>query len=90
LKRCVAVGLVRAACAELNIAVFEWTIAMDLVRSGNNTPAVPSLQVRINTARHAIDFEVARIEQSLDFTTYRPSTGPGQYGEYFAGSGLYF
>src|SRR5882724_1942813 len=50
-----AVGLIRAACAELNIAVFEWTIADGLVRSGNNTPAVPSLQARINTARHAID-----------------------------------
>lgn len=33
-----AVGLVRAACAELNMAVFEWSIADGLVRSGANAP----------------------------------------------------
>jgi len=31
-----AVWLVRAACAALNLAVFEWTIASGLVRSGND------------------------------------------------------
>jgi SpoVK/Ycf46/Vps4 family AAA+-type ATPase len=30
-----AVALVRAACSELNLAVFEWTIADGLVRSGS-------------------------------------------------------
>ncbi|MGB9236481.1 MAG: AAA family ATPase [Terriglobales bacterium] len=34
-----AVSLVRAACSDLNMAVFEWTIADGLVRSGSNTPA---------------------------------------------------
>ena len=37
-----AVSLVRAACSELNMAVFEWTIADGLVRSGSNAPAVPA------------------------------------------------
>src|SRR2546430_5578930 len=50
-----AVGLVCAACAELNMAVFEWSIADGLVRSGSNVPAIPGadLQMRINAARHA-------------------------------------
>jgi hypothetical protein len=34
-----AVSLVRAACSELNLAVFEWTIADGLVRSGSGAPA---------------------------------------------------
>jgi hypothetical protein len=31
-----AVRLVRAACAALNLAAFEWTIASGLVRSGSD------------------------------------------------------
>lgn len=33
-----ATALVRSACSELNMAVFEWTIADGLVRSGSNAP----------------------------------------------------
>jgi len=33
-----AVNMVRAACSELNMATFEWTIADGLVRSGSNAP----------------------------------------------------
>lgn len=33
-----AVALVRSACSELNLAVFEWTIADGLVRSGTGAP----------------------------------------------------
>lgn len=33
-----AVSLVRSACSELNLAVFEWTIADGLVRSGSGAP----------------------------------------------------
>ncbi len=33
-----AVNSVRAACSALNMAVFEWTIADGLVRSGSNAP----------------------------------------------------
>ena len=42
-----AVNLVRAACSDLNMAIFEWTIADGLVRSGSNAPAEvhkPSVQ----------------------------------------------
>ena len=35
-----AVSLVRLACSELNMAVFEWTIADGLVRSGSGAQAV--------------------------------------------------
>jgi len=34
-----AVSMVRSACAELNMAAFEWSIADGLVRSGSNMPA---------------------------------------------------
>jgi ATP-dependent 26S proteasome regulatory subunit len=36
-----AVNLVRAACSELNMATFEWSIADGLVRSGNHSPVEP-------------------------------------------------
>jgi SpoVK/Ycf46/Vps4 family AAA+-type ATPase len=34
-----AVNLVRAACSDLNLAMWEWSIADGLVRSGSNLPA---------------------------------------------------
>src|ERR1700682_1792089 len=34
-----AVGMVRTACSQLNMATFEWSIADGLVRSGSNAPA---------------------------------------------------
>src|SRR5271166_2632601 len=46
-----AVNLVRAACTELSMATFEWSIADGLLRSGTNTPPEPpkpSLQARID------------------------------------------
>ena len=48
-----AVNLVRAACGELNMATFEWSIADGLLRSGSNTPPEiqkMSLQARIDQA----------------------------------------
>ena len=48
-----AVNLVRAACAELNMATFEWTIADGLVRSGSNgapQSGTVGLQARIDQA----------------------------------------
>src|SRR5579864_569582 len=33
-----AVKIVRAVCADLNLPVFEWSIADGMVRSGNNSP----------------------------------------------------
>ncbi len=37
-----AIGMVRAACSELNMAVFEWSIADGLVRSGSGAPVAPT------------------------------------------------
>ena len=43
-----AVSLVRSACVELNMAVFEWSIADGLVRSGSNAPVTtPGFQAQI-------------------------------------------
>jgi hypothetical protein len=36
-----AVSMVRAACSELSLSVFEWTIADGLVRSGNSAGPQP-------------------------------------------------
>src|SRR5947209_13462527 len=49
-----AVGLVRQACSELNLAIFEWTIADGLIRSGSGTPITEvNLQLRGKAAQHA-------------------------------------
>ncbi|HKI25890.1 MAG TPA: AAA family ATPase [Candidatus Sulfotelmatobacter sp.] len=48
-----AVSMVRAACAELNMATFEWSIADGLLRSGTGAPPEGqkmSLQARIDQA----------------------------------------
>src|SRR5712692_1917203 len=52
-----ALTLVHAACSDLNMAVFEWTVAGGLVRSGAHAPTLPAadLQMRIDAARHAAD-----------------------------------
>jgi SpoVK/Ycf46/Vps4 family AAA+-type ATPase len=39
-----AVALVRQACSDLNMAIFEWTIADGLVRSGQKVSAASALQ----------------------------------------------
>jgi hypothetical protein len=41
-----ALTLVRAACSELNLAVFEWSIADGLVRSGSGAAAQPAAYTR--------------------------------------------
>src|SRR5581483_4391871 len=62
-----AVEAVRRSCAELNMAVFEWSIADGLVRSGSGTPVVPgaSLQMRLNAARHAAIYNTTDPVQAL-------------------------
>src|SRR5258708_24072582 len=49
-----AMTLVSAACSQLNMALFECTVADGLTRSGSKFPAAPvaDLQTRINAARH--------------------------------------
>ena len=69
-----AVGLVRAACSDLNIAVFEWSIADGLVRAGSNSPAVPAaaLQMRINAARQAADSNTPESSKASIYNTLDP------------------
>jgi ATP-dependent 26S proteasome regulatory subunit len=69
-----AVGLVRAACSDLNIAVFEWSIADGLVRAGSNSPAVPAaaLQMRINAARQAADSSTPESSKASIYNTLDP------------------
>src|SRR5438105_10460141 len=69
-----AVGLVRAACADLNMAVFEWSIADGLVRSGSHATAIPGadLQIRINTARHAANSDAPESSKSSIYNTQDP------------------
>src|SRR5208337_272260 len=46
-----AINMVRAACSELNMATFEWSIADGLLRSGTNAPPEGqkmSLQTRVD------------------------------------------
>jgi hypothetical protein len=81
-----AVGLLRSACAELNVAIFEWSIAAGLVRSGSNAAALPAaaLQMRINAARHAADPSPPEWSKAPHLQ-HRP-TGPGtrKHGEHDA------
>lgn len=69
-----AVDLVRTACSELNMAVFEWSIADGLVRSGTKEPAIPSagLQLRINAARRAADPNAPESAQAAIYNTQDP------------------
>ncbi len=69
-----AVGLVRSACAELNMTVFEWSIADGLLRSGSNAPVLPAgaLQARINAARHAADPDAPESSKTAIYNTLDP------------------
>jgi AAA+ superfamily predicted ATPase len=69
-----AVDLVRSACADLNMAVFEWTIADGLVRSGSNAAVSPAntLQARINAARHATDPDAPESNKASIYNTTDP------------------
>ena len=70
-----ALQLVRTASADLNMAVFEWTIADGLTRSGSNSPALPSgaaLQARINAARHGADPDAPDSRQAAIYNTRDP------------------
>ncbi|MGA9353370.1 MAG: AAA family ATPase [Terriglobales bacterium] len=45
-----AVALVRQACSDLNMAIFEWTIADGLVRSGQKVSSASALQTYAKSA----------------------------------------
>lgn len=69
-----ALSVVRSACAELQMAVFEWSIADGLVRSGSNVPVTPGndLQIRINAARHAADHATPEPGKAAIYNTADP------------------
>lgn len=69
-----AVEAVRMACTELNLAVFEWSIADGLVRSGSGAPAVAGagLQIRINAARRTPDPGAPESSQAAIYNTADP------------------
>jgi len=69
-----AVGLVRGACADLNMTVFEWSIADGLVRSGSNVPAIGAadLQMRINASRHPANPGAPESSKSAIYNTQDP------------------
>ena len=59
-----AVGMVRFACSQLSMAVFEWSIADGLLRSGSNAPVQPPAnqqpswnQIAARLQAHASDLE---------------------------------
>src|SRR5215475_9294262 len=67
-----AVALVRSACAELNMAVFEWTVADGLMRSGSTVSPATTLQMRINAARHAADPDAPESSKTSIYNTTDP------------------
>jgi hypothetical protein len=69
-----AVEAVRTACADLNMALFEWSIADGLVRSGSGVPVLPAagLQLRINAARHGADPAAPESSQAAIYNTADP------------------
>lgn len=68
-----AVKMVRSACAELNMATFEWSIADGLLRSGSNAP--PELQ---KIAMHArVDQATVLTQGGRAPTQTRTALSPG-------------
>jgi AAA+ superfamily predicted ATPase len=69
-----AVTMVRAACSELNMATFEWTIADGLVRSGSNAP-VEEQKIAARAGQGAAWTSPGGRSQTQTRTTLSPETG---------------
>ena len=74
-----AVSLVRSACCDLNMAVFEWTIADGLVRSGGNPAtgsntgtAFRSVQGGPETRLHTMGTDSAAAPKAAIYNTVDP------------------
>ncbi|MGP0018732.1 MAG: AAA family ATPase [Candidatus Sulfotelmatobacter sp.] len=67
-----AVNLVRAACTELNMATFEWSIADGLLRSGTNTPP----EVQKNSLQARIDQNTMLAQAGRAYTQMRTALSP--------------
>jgi len=73
-----AVTMVRAACTELNMATFEWTIADGLVRSGSNAP-VEGQKVAVQArAGQVTTWTQGGRTQTQTRTTLSPSSGEAE------------
>jgi ATP-dependent 26S proteasome regulatory subunit len=60
-----AVSLVRSACSDLNLAVFEWTIADGLMRSGSGAPVSAQASALRTIAMPQGNSEDARLARSV-------------------------
>ena len=67
-----AVNLVRAACTELSMATFEWSIADGLLRSGTNTPP----EVQKNSLQARIDQNTMLAQAGRAYTQMRTALSP--------------
>src|SRR6266536_3860044 len=72
-----AVALVRAACSELNLAVFEWTIADGLVRSGSGVGTGPGSgqggsETRLHTVLSAVGSDAGAAPKAAMYNTADP------------------
>jgi SpoVK/Ycf46/Vps4 family AAA+-type ATPase len=69
-----AVTMVRAACSQLNMATFEWTIADGLVRSGSNAP-VEEQRISARAGQAAAWASAGGHTQTQTRTTLSPESG---------------
>jgi hypothetical protein len=72
-----AVSMVRAACAELKMATFEWTIADGLVRSGNEG-AGEAQKVSVEARVDNITTWTGGRKQTQSRTVLSPGSGEGE------------
>jgi ATP-dependent 26S proteasome regulatory subunit len=73
-----AISLVRAACSELNMATFEWSIADGLLRSGSGAPAeAPKIALQARMDQTTIWNQGSR-SQMQTRTTLSPGSGEAE------------
>ena len=72
-----AVGVVRAACSQLNMATFEWSIADGLVRSGSNIPVEAQRADAPKTLQDRIDQAMAWGQGGRSQASPRTALSPG-------------
>jgi len=76
-----AVALVRQACSDLNMAIFEWTIADGLVRSGQKSSAAALQGYAKSVAAPAGNSEDSRLARAVlsSFTSDVPAQKSAVY-----------
>jgi hypothetical protein len=68
-----AVRLVRAACAALNLATFEWTIASGLVRCGSDVGEVVPEGRAISTSAYGAAAQEALVNSKAIYNSQEPA-----------------